>query len=149
MIACLSTPSIPSPSVCNSALLPRRPHAGLGTYPRVPYVSTPHGTQSFGDRRAVLVILSCAGTRRISQHRIACSARMTRRAREKLWLPLCLMQLWGHVPPSTGRTGRYGGKHEFQAAIGISIYLLLLYIIAKIFRTKRTHFIQKSVLPSS
>lgn len=84
--------------------LPRRPHAGLGTYPRVPYVSTPHGTQGFGDRRAVLVILSCAGTRRISQHRIACSARMTRRAREKLWLPLCLMQLWGHIPPSAGRT---------------------------------------------
>lgn len=54
--------------------LPRYPHAGLGTYPRVPYVSTPRGTQGFGDRRAVLVILSCAGTRRISQHRIACSA---------------------------------------------------------------------------
>ena len=53
--------------------LPRRPHAGLGTYPRVPYVSTPRGTQGFGDRRAVLVILSCDGTRRISQHRIACS----------------------------------------------------------------------------
>lgn len=86
--------------------LPRRPHAGLGTYPRVPYVSTPHGTQGFGDRRAVLVILSCAGTRRISQHRIACSARITRRAREKLWLPLCLMQLRGHIPPSTGRTGK-------------------------------------------
>ena len=32
MIACLSTPSIPSPSVCNSALMPRRPRAGLGTY---------------------------------------------------------------------------------------------------------------------
>ena len=32
MIACLSTPSIPSPSVCSSALMPRRPHADLGTY---------------------------------------------------------------------------------------------------------------------
>lgn len=32
--------------------LPRCPHAGLGTCPRAPYVSTPRGTQGFGERRA-------------------------------------------------------------------------------------------------
>lgn len=119
--------------------LPRRPHAGLGTYPRVPYVSTPHGTQGFGGRRAVLVILSCVDTRRISQHRIACSARMTRRAREKLWLPLCLMQLRGHVPPSTGRTGRNGGKHEFQAFVLLSITIIahILLVFISMFSTSR------------
>ncbi len=119
--------------------LPRCPHAGLGTYPRVPYVSTPRGTQGFGDRRAVLVILSCAGTRRISQHRIACSTRITRRAREKLWLPLCLMQLRGHVPPSTGRTGRNGGKHGFQTFVLLSITIIahILLVFISIFSTSR------------
>nr|DAH70937.1 MAG TPA: hypothetical protein [Caudoviricetes sp.] len=48
---------------------------------------------------------------------------MTRRAREKLWLPLCLMQLRGHIPPSTGWTGKKkGGKHNMFSYLYFTPY---------------------------
>lgn len=55
----------------------------------------------------------------------------------------------GTLPPrhAPGRDKTENEGYE-RCAISVSLHLLLLYIIANIFRTKRTSFIQNSVLPS-
>nr|DAF77856.1 MAG TPA: hypothetical protein [Caudoviricetes sp.] len=33
------------------------------------------------------------------------------------------MQLWGHVPPSTGQTGRHGGKYNMFSYLYFTPYM--------------------------